>query len=188
MEKKDKTPRLPIPIPDFLQLGKKFDTRLRRRKKIKHKSAYEAFCRWAALPQEVRKPATQSEFERIWKLPKGYISVKWKVREDFQAKRLKHFWNWMFDKFPDVVYSIYKRAVRNSSADARVFVEIIGKKLETDRPKSPVSPFFMIGVPQEKLDALFTPKEYDKAAEETINFYKKNEKVENAEIIDVEKV
>ena len=172
-----------LPIPDFLNLDKKLIPQQRHRMMEKHEDAYNSFCKWAALPEDLRNPRTQQEFEHKWGLPKNYTS-KWKEKEDFQATRLKHFWNWMFDKYPDVIYAIYRRAVRNSATDARIFAELVGKKLETERPVAQISPFILVGVPQEKLDSLFVPKSYDKVVSKTIEL----NKVRDADIIETEKI
>lgn len=173
-----------VPVPNFLDLEQSIIPRERKKPVArKHGAAYEAFCRWAALPRKLRRPKTQEEFEKLWHLPANYVH-HWKHREDFQAARLKYFWNWMFDRFPDVVYAIYQRALRKSSADARIFTELIGKKLETERPTPKISPFMMIGVAQEDITKLFIPKEYDKVVEKTVTLHKA--KVEDA--IEVESV
>jgi len=171
-----------LPIPDFLNIDKKLIPQERHRAMEKHEDAYKAFCKWAALPQEVRIPQTQDEFEKKWMLPKGYTS-KWKEKEDFQANRLKYFWNWMFDKFPDVVYAVYKRAIRNSARDATIFAQLIGKKLETEKPVAQINPFVLVGVPQERIDKLFVPKNYDKVYDKTIELNKS--KAEEADIVAV---
>lgn len=167
-----------LPVPDFLNLDNKLIPKQRDRKKDKHEEAYDAFCKWAAMPEEVRTPSTQVAFEKKWGLPRNYTS-KWKEKEDFQAKRLKYFWNWMFDKFPDVVYAVYRRATRNSSSDAKIFAELVGKKLETDQPKTAMLPMIVMGVPQDKIDRLFTPQTIIDAADKTVKTIKKEE----AEII-----
>ncbi len=171
-----------IPIPDFLNVEKKLIPQQRNRKMEKHKDAYEEFCKWAASPTELRDPSTQKEFESLWKLPRNYTS-KWKEKEDFQAKRLNHFWNRLFDWYPDVVYAIYRRAKRNSTADAKVFSDIIGKRLEIDKPVGRMTPFVMVGVPQDKIDQLFIPQTYKKVTDQTIDL----NKAEDGEVIEVEK-
>jgi len=174
----------PIPLPDFLNVDKELVPRQRKRKKDKHQDAYEEFCKWSATPKELREPKTQAEFASLWKLAPKYIS-NWKNNEDFQAKRLNYFWNWMFEKLPDVMYAIYRRAKRNSSADARIFTDIIGKRLETNAPKKEMTPFLMVGIPQDRVNNLFVPKGYDSAIKKTIELNK--DKVEDAETMPVEK-
>lgn len=169
-----------IPLPDFLNVEQKLVPRQRKRKLEKHGKAYEAFCKWAALPEELRRPPTQEGFERKWYLPRNYTSY-WKTKEDFQAKRLNYFWNNLMDWYPDVVYAIYRRAKRNSSSDAKTFVEIIGKRLDTDEPKTKMLPMMLVGVPQEKIDNLFIPKEY-KDIPTSIK------KAEEGEVIETEQV
>lgn len=154
---------IPIPSPEFLRheyaIKKSPDSTL-----IKHERAYEAFCRWSSLPKELRKPKTAKSFEEKWSLPRSYTE-KFTQREDFRNKRLTYFWDWMMDNFPDVVYSMYKRAVsggKSSAADAKAFAELISKHLDIERPQTLIQPIALIGVPQEKIEKLFIPKGYEK--------------------------
>lgn len=129
----------------------------------KHDEAYEAFIQWSATPSKLREPKTMKEFEKVWKLPDRYTSNEFKRRADFHERRLKTFWDWMFDKFPDVIYAVYTRAITKSTADAKIFAELVGKRLEVDQPKSRMTPFVMVGVPQEKINNLFVPESYEEA-------------------------
>ena len=174
-----------LPVLDFLEPS----PRLRPEKRkapitTKHSKAYLAFCKWSATPRDLRQPKTQLSFERKWHLPANYTQ-HWKEREDFQARRITYFWNWMFDRFPDVVYAIYRRAKRNSSTDAKIFADLIGKRLETEQPKVEMRPLILMGVPQERLDALFIPKAYDNAVQQTVSGMKA--KVEEAEVVEESK-
>lgn len=164
---KDADTKIPIPSPDYLkkifkdQGSRKDDGRGRPFEKERE---YDAFCKWLALPKELRKPKTVAQFEDKWGLSRSYTE-HFKEKEDFQQRRLQYFWEWMMDLFPDVVYAIYKRAIKNSSVDSRAFAEIILKKLDVEKPRINVSPMMIMGVPQEKIDALFIPKEYESVKE-----------------------
>lgn len=129
----------------------------------KHDEAYQAFIRWSGTPSKLRDPKTIKEFESVWKLPKRYASNEFKRRSDYHERKMKFFWTWMFDKFPDVIYAVYRRAITNSTADARIFADIVGKKLETEAPKARMTPFVMVGIPQEKINDLFIPESYEEA-------------------------
>lgn len=153
---------IPIPSPDFIKKVYKDqatqkDTGLGR--PFEKEREYDAFCKWIALPKDLRKPKKLYQFEDHWGMPRGY-SERFKEREDFQRRRLQYFWEWMMDLFPDVVYAIYKRATKNSSVDARAFAEIILKKIDIEKPRVTISPMVLMGVPQDKIDALFVPKDY----------------------------
>lgn len=155
--------KIPIPSPDYLKkmVNDKSAHPGDSAKLTKYAKEYEAFCRWAALPKSERKPKTAVEFERKNFLPKNYTNF-FKGRDDFNDKRLTYFWEWMIDLYPDVVHAVYKRAVdKGGSKDAQIFIELLSKKLNLDKPKVQVSPMVLMGVPQEKIDALFTPKGYD---------------------------
>ena len=152
--------KIPIPSTDFLR--KVYKPREKEnRDLVKYEREYDAYCRWAALPHDVRKPKRQEHFEKKWHLPKTYTAV-FQRREDFQEKRLRYFWEWMMDKFPDVVYAVYQRALGKSSKDANIFVDLISKYINPERPKVSISPMVLVGVPQEKIDNLFVPKGYEK--------------------------
>lgn len=167
-------PQLPdISVPDFLSLEKSFVPQEKKEYETKHSEAYEAYCKWLALPEELRVPKTKKEFEKKWKLSYLYTSAFFDRKDDVDAQVMKYFWKWAFSKIPNVVYAIYRRAMRNSSADAKVFVDLIGKKLETDQPRVQLSPLIMIGVPQESIDRLFIPKKYEELADKTVDKFKK---------------
>ncbi len=164
---KEEDTRIPIPSPDFIkkvykdQASQK-DTGLGR--PFEKEKEYDAFCKWIALPKDLRKPKKLGQFEDKWGLPRSYTEY-FKEREDFQQRRLQYFWEWMMDLFPDVVYAIYKRATKNSSVDARAFAEIILKKLDVEKPRVQISPMVLMGVPQDKIDNLFVPKDYSDVKE-----------------------
>lgn len=156
-----KTPDVKIPIPDPSYL-EKFPIPNESKRESKYEREYDAYCKWAALPREQRSPKKIIDFERKWGLPRT-TTDDFRRREDFQQKRLGYFWDWMMDQFPDVVHAIYKRAIKNSPSDARVYAELIAKRLDVEKPKITVSPMVLIGVPQEKIDNLFIPKGFQDA-------------------------
>lgn len=158
--------KVPIPDPSFLRkISYNQGTRKPDKELDKHERAYDAYCRWSALPRDEREPKTAQVFERKWGLPRNYTAY-FKQREGYQEKRLAYFWDWMMDKFPDVVYEMYNRAVnKGSSVDARAFAELIAKHMDIDKPKQVIQPFLLIGVPQDKVDALFTPRGYEKVTD-----------------------
>ena len=161
--KEDNEVSVPIPSPDFLKELHVDNPNVAEDKNqqglYKHEKQYDAYCKWIALPKETRKPGTIGQFELKWRLPKGY-SLYFHQRNDFQQKRLTYFWEWMMDKLPDVVHAIYKRATARSSKDASIFVDLIAKHIKLDKPNIQVSPMMLVGVPQDRIDALFVPKEY----------------------------
>lgn len=126
---------------------------------LKYGKAYDAYCRWSALPKELRDPDTAVKFEKRYQLPKGYTTT-FLHRTDFHSKRATYFWNWMMDLFPDVVYSMYKRSLDKSSSDAKAFADIIAKHLDLQKPAPQITNFTLVGVSQDKIDKLFTPKTY----------------------------
>ena len=131
--------------------------------KSKYDNAYEPYIRWSASPKQIRDPRTEVDFEKRWKLPKGHCSKQFRRRPDFHSKKMKYFWQWVFDKYPDVIYAVYQRAINKSTADAKIFSDIIKQRLEVDAPKPQMTPFVLVGVPQEKINNLFTPAGYEDA-------------------------
>jgi len=155
-----------FPEPEFFKTPKKIKKKTRRGKfKTRaRKAAYEAFLRWSATPRSLREPKTAAEFERIWKLPAMTTSKTFKTREDFHQRRMTHFWNWVMDRYPDVIHAVYRRAITNSTADAKIFSELVAKRMEVSTPTKPkMTPFMLVGVPQEKINALFTPEGVEEA-------------------------
>jgi hypothetical protein len=162
-----------LPVPTFIEANKKLKVKQKNRAKLKHADAFDAYARWVAKPKKLRNPSTKQAFIKLWKLPPNYI-YNWEDQEEFQALKYKYFWNWMFDMLPDIAYAAYQRAIdrtRGSAQDAKLLMELIGKKIDADRPqKTRIQPFFLVGVPQNKIEELFTPQEYINAAEKTIEF------------------
>lgn len=155
--------KIPIPSPDYLKkLVKQTEnpnSPQRTSELRKYEREYDLFCRWSALPKELREPKTAVEFERKYQLPKAYTTIL-KQREDFRNRMLTYFWEWMFDLYPEVVHSIYKRAVGKSDKAAQIFVDLMSKQMEANKPRMNVAPMVLVGVPQDKINELFTPKEY----------------------------
>ena len=160
--------KIPIPSLDFLRKLDKAEQRIDKRdgKMVKHEKAYDAYCRWLATPTAERDPKTELSFEKRWKLPRRYAAT-FRQRKDFRNRRLLYFWEWMMDKVPDVFYAIYERARKKSSADARVFAEIITKHMDYQRPANQITNIVIQGVSQDKLNNLFIPDEYEKIEDVT---------------------
>lgn len=151
-----------IPIPSIAHLTKlnsnhgKADNQVL----IKYQKEYDLFCSWSALPKDLRKPPTAVAFEKRHLLPKGYTNY-FKSREDYPTKRWTAFWDWMMDLYPDVVYAVYSKAtMKGDSKAAGIFVDLVSKRMNLDKPRVTVQPMVLMGVPQDQIDALFTPKDY----------------------------
>jgi len=157
LSKAENVEDIPIPDPSYLR---KITKATKDGKLDKYAKEYDKFCQWSSLPKEEREPKTQDKWERKYKIPKGY-SYSFRQRKDFQNRRLAHFWDWMMDKFPDVVNAMYKRAIDKSSVDARAFAELIAKHIDVEKPQSIIQPLAIIGVPQDKIEKLFTPKTFE---------------------------
>ena len=151
-----------FPEPDFFKVPKNSKQHIKKMT-ITKKRAYEAYIEWSSKPRALRDPKTVKEFEKTWKLPKGYTSSHFRLTADYHQRKMEAFWRWMFDRAPEVVYAVYRRATQNSTADAKIFLDMIGKRLEAAQPKPKLQPFVMVGVPQSKIDALFTPEGYEEA-------------------------
>lgn len=160
--KKKVDTKIPIPNPSYLMKESKAVGQRDSQPLVKYGKEYEKFCQWAALPKDLRKPKTAIEWEKKNLMPKGYTQF-FKQREDYRNKTLTYFWEWMMDVYPDVVYSVYQESVNKKNMKAaQIFVDLLSKKMNLDKPKVQVQPMVLMGVPQEKIDALFVPKDYDK--------------------------
>lgn len=169
LESKDLTPEnldTKIPIPSISHLNSTGITNTKKSTElIKYQDEYDKFCNWAALPKDLRKPPTAVAFEKKYMLPKGYTNY-FKARDDFPTKRWTAFWDWMADLYPDVVMAVYNRAVsktKGSDKAAGIFIDLLSKKMNLDAPRVSVQPMVLMGVPQDKIDALFVPKDYKDA-------------------------
>lgn len=154
--------KIPIPNPSYLMKESKLANTKGTQPLLKWRKEYEDFCHWSAMPKELRKPKTAQEWERKKQVPKGYTHY-FKTREDYRQKVLTHFWDWMMDMYPDVVYAVYQRATNKGGSDkaAGIFIDLLSKKMNLDKPKVSVQPMVLMGVDQSKIDKLFTPKSYD---------------------------
>lgn len=123
----------------------------------KHEKEFDEFCRWSALPKSERRPKSAIAFERKYGLPLHYTN-QFRMREEYQQKRQFYFWEWAMDLWPDFVEAVYKRAVKDSAPDARIFAELMTKKIDMDKPQVNVAPMVIVGVDQDKINKLFTPK------------------------------
>lgn len=159
---KDIETKIPIPSPDYLKKNAAKTDKGQGAPLTKYAKQYEEFCRWAAMPKDVRDPESAVAWERKHMMPKGYTNF-FKAREDFNDKRLTYFWEWMMDLYPDVVYAVYKRAIGKSSKDAGIFIDLLSKKMNLDKPRMEIQPMVLVGVPQDKIDKLFVPKDYEDA-------------------------
>ena len=160
-------PLPPIPDPSFLKNeltplipAARGAAPLEQRDLRKYDKEFDEFCRWAAFPDYLRKPRTAIAFEKKWGLPKSY-TFHFRMREEYQQKRTFYFYEWFMDKWPNLVDKAYKRAMGDSTADFRVLAEMVVKKIDVEKPQVNVSPMVIIGVPQERIDKLFTPKGFD---------------------------
>lgn len=151
---------IPIPNPAYLMKESKLAGTKNSQPLVKYQKEYEAFCRWSALPKDLRKPKTALEFERKNMLPKGYTQF-FKQREDFRTTTITFFWEWMMDLYPDVVYAVYQQSVNAKNMKAAgIFIDLLSKKMNLDKPRVQVQPMVLMGVPQDKIDQLFVPKDY----------------------------
>jgi len=151
--------KIPVPDPSFLMNAP--EPKYIEAAKTKLGEVYEKFCRWSALPKKSRKPKTALAFEIKHKLPRNTTN-NFRSRESFRSKRLAYFWDWMMDKFPDIVEAVYERALKKSTADARIFAEIISKHIDVQKVETKITNFNLIGIPQDEIKKLFVPKEYTK--------------------------
>ncbi|MEK6879240.1 MAG: hypothetical protein AABY22_06500, partial [Nanoarchaeota archaeon] len=148
LKKPEVTNNLPIPDPSYLKKPHNVEKNVDY-KPIKYEKEFDLFCRWSALPKVLRKPPTANAFEKRYSLPNNYASF-FKSREEYQNKRLTYFWEWMFDLYPDVVYATFKESQKKNMKAAQIFLDLIGKGLDINKPKVNVAPMVIMGISQEK--------------------------------------
>ena len=134
-----------IPVPTVSHLEKTYKPKRIEKEAdgimTKHERAYDAFCRWSSLPHEIRSPKTLQQFEKKWKIPIGYTR-NFRDRDEYRQKQLTYFWEWVLDHFPNVVYATYRGALKGSSAQSKIFTELVAKHLDIEKPVEKIQPFF----------------------------------------------
>ena len=150
------------PVPDAIKLAGTGSKIRGTGELTKYEREYDLFCRWAATPPELRTPKTALDFEKKYKINKGYTD-DFKKRVDYKEKYMNYLYEWMMEVYPEIVHAIYRRSIGKSSRDAALFAEIISKREDLSKPKVQVSPLIMVGVSQERIDKLFTPKSHEAA-------------------------
>ena len=167
----DSSAEIPVPTfnhiakinEDFAKVDKPKTDRLN-----KYDSVYDDFCRWSSLPTEYRKPVSVAQFEKNYKIPKGY-AFTFKRREDFASRCKRYMWEWIRERFPDFVQNMFTKAIKEGNASAiKFFAELIVSDIEMDKPKPIIQPFMILGVNQEKIDRLFQSDEIKKMKVEDV--------------------
>ena len=153
------TPTAAPPDPEFLsKTFRAIPGKQTPMKTTKYEKEYDAFCHWTALPEELRNPKTLGQFERRWGIPKNY-TAHFREREDYQSRRLKYFWNWYMELWPNLIYRAYQRAMKTSTADFKALSELVARNAEAVAPKMAVTPLVILNVAPEKTEKLFEPKQ-----------------------------
>ena len=130
----------------------------------KYEREYDAYCRWASLPEQERKPKTAAAFETKWKVAKGYSS-EFRTRADFKQKVIGYWYEWLLEKWPTVAYAAYQQAVKGNSQHIKIFSDLIAKYMDIEKPKATIQPFMIVGVSQDKINSLFVPDDIKEVVE-----------------------
>jgi hypothetical protein len=90
---------------------------------------YYSFIEWVALPEPLRKPATQQELAAQLNLDEGTLS-DWKRREDFWPQVRAEVRRWARGNTANVVDALYRRIIRTGEpASVRLWLEAFSQDI-----------------------------------------------------------
>jgi hypothetical protein len=109
-------------------------------KKEKMQSIYEEFILWFALPSPQKERLgieTLEDFSQEWGVTPRSLS-RWKDRQGFEeaVRRLRK--KWAFDKTGDVMYGIYKAAVKGNDKSQKLWMQLFEGFTETHEVKQTI--------------------------------------------------
>lgn len=76
---------------------------------------YSQFVNWYSLPEHLRDPRTQRDFAKEYRVNEHTL-VEWKNSENFHNDCVSATREWAQDKYPNVMYALYRKAVKDGSA------------------------------------------------------------------------
>jgi hypothetical protein len=82
---------------------------------LKHQAEYLDFIEWIATPSASRKPKTQQELAKKFRVGQDTLS-EWKQRNDFWKNVAQKRRQWGQERTPDVIMALYNRILKTGSA------------------------------------------------------------------------
>ena len=107
-------------------------SRKKRKKQLPFKKLeYEAFIKWLALPEPLRKPKTQTEFAKNYGLNDTTLS-EWKNRPEFWREVRKRWQSWGKEKTGNVLLKLYSHAMSTKGGfeSVKLWLEYFGELSE----------------------------------------------------------
>jgi hypothetical protein len=93
--------------------------------KLRHNFEYHKFILWIALPKELRKPNTQVELSKHFRVGQDTLS-EWKKRTGFWEEVAKQRKEWSKEKTSDIIYALYKRIIETgNAAEVKLWFQLI---------------------------------------------------------------
>lgn len=130
VKKKVKTPKRQKKPKTLKTLKKKIPSKQKRvyRKTSKKKAltkpdVFKEFILWISPPEPLRKPKTQGQFGKKFKVSEQTLSA-WKQRDDFWAEVEKEWKKWGKGKTSNVVFAFYNKLISDKiTADFRLWFQ-----------------------------------------------------------------
>lgn len=87
---------------------------------------YDEFILWFASPPNIKRALgidTQTEYAMQQNLAEATLS-RWKARQDFEPRVRELRKKWAFDKTGEVIYGIYKAAVKGNDKSQKLWMQV----------------------------------------------------------------
>ena len=95
--------------------------------RVRKFSEYHDFIFWCAIPEHLRKPATQGEFAKEKSMHESQLS-RWKAMPEFRKDLVEKVTELMSHKISNVMYALENRIYKDGNAsEVRLFLEWVIK-------------------------------------------------------------
>jgi len=105
---------------------------------LRHPYEYAEFIKWMATPSVLRKPKTQQDLSKEFKVSEQALSA-WKKRDGFWDEVRLEMKIWAKDKTPNVIQAIYQVIIKqgkNSPQAAKLWLQYIEQWMEGQEIKT----------------------------------------------------
>lgn len=87
---------------------------------------FTEFCRWCAIPKDIREPKEQKDFAKQFNVSESMLS-QWKQTPEYMDNRRRYIQMWIGDDLPELMYSTKKFALRGSSKHLEIILKWLGE-------------------------------------------------------------
>jgi len=87
---------------------------------------FTEFCRWCAIPKELREPKEQKDFAKQFNVSESMLS-QWKQTPEFIGNRRHYIQTWLGDDLPELMYATKKFALKGSSKHMDIILKWLGE-------------------------------------------------------------